>query len=580
MNVFNVIKERIPILDVISQHLTLKKIGGYWKGQCPFHSEKTASFTVSPHREIFYCFGCQAGGDVISFIAKIENCTPIEAAKQLADRYNIELPEMITSEITATIDEKKNYFMICKAVAQWAHKQLFKSPFALSYLEQRGLSPKSIEAFSIGYFPEGSKAVKELTRDLSEHNFLLKDLIHAGIINEGKTAYSPFEGRIIFPIKDHLGNFCGFGGRVLKNDDTRSKYYNSKEGSFFQKGHLLFGFDSAKKTMQLAGSVFLVEGYTDCIAMTQNGYTNTVATLGTACTPEHLKALSHHVHTVYLLYDGDTAGHKATLRVAQMCWQANLEVKVVFLPDGQDPASFFEHEKTLDPFIAQAQEILHYLLSSLSAGNETQPLTVRLQATRTFLEVIKKLEDPLKREILLQRAASAFNLPLSSLKQEILRSPVPVVAPAIKKVEPVNELEEISSLEKNFLYAILSKIELLERKQVLDLLDYLPEPFKMLIKKLKDEFQVQSIYSFDIFFSSLKEQEKAIINQIIFTQDEEVYDIEQIMLLLEKKYWKEIVNATKQKLTQAQAENDPTRVRTIVESFLELKKRLLHKGLI
>ena len=580
MSVFNIIKERVPILEVISSHLTLKKIGGYWKGQCPFHSEKTASFTVSPHREIFYCFGCQAGGDVISFIAKIENCSPIEAAKQLADRYNIELPEMLTSEISSTLDEKKKHFLLCHIVAQWAHKELLKNNQAQTYLEKRGLSQKSIEAFIIGYFPEGAKAVKDLMRVASEQNFLLKDLIQAGIINEGKTLYSPFEGRIIFPIKDHLGHFCGFGGRILKHDDPRSKYYNSKESSFFQKGHLLFGFDTAKKSMQLSGSVFLVEGYTDCIAMTQHGYANTVATLGTACTPEHLKALSHHVHTIYLLYDGDTAGHKATLRVAQMCWQANLDVKVIFLPDAQDPASFFEKEKTLDPLIAQAQEILHYLLSSLSAGNESQPLTVRLQATRTFLEVIKKLEDPLKREILLQRAATAFNLPLSSLKQEIARSTGPTPPAAVKTFEPVKELEEISSLEKNFLYAILNKIELLERKQVLDLLDYLPEPFKTLIKKLKDEFQQQSAYSFDIFFSSLKEQEKAIINQIIFTQDEEVYDIEQIMLLLEKKYWKEIVNTTKQKLTQAQAENDPTRVRTIVESFLELKKRLLHKGLI
>lgn len=579
MNLFNVIKERVPILDVINEHTILKKIGGYWKGQCPFHSERTASFTVSPHREMFYCFGCQAGGDVISFLSKIENCTQIEAAKQLAERYGIELPETFTHQ-TITLDEKKRHFTLCELVANWGHAQLLKTAHALSYLQQRTISQKSIESFKLGYFPEGEKGIKDLMREAAQQNFLLEDLFQAGIINEGKTSYSPFEGRILFPIKDHIGHYCGFGGRIFKPGDQRSKYYNSKENSFFQKGSLLFGFDNAKKEMQKINSAFLVEGYTDCIALVQHSYPNTIATLGTACTPEHLKALSHQIHTLYVLYDNDDAGHKATLRLAQLCWQFDLEIKVVVLPEAKDPAAFFETNKDLTPFIEKAPDVLEFFLTSLGQEYATKPLTLKLQATRSFLEIIKKLNDPLKKEILLQRASITFSLPLGSLRQE-LTSFTPENFEKNQKIEQKSVLTELSSLEKNFISAIFNNIVLLEKPQVKDLLDYLPEPFYTIMKKIPQlEAGAEIERNFITFFDILEEQEKMLVNQLLFTQEEESYDIEQLLLLLEKKYWKKIVSFTKIKLSQAQEENDPERIRMIVGSFLELKKRLLHKGLI
>jgi DNA primase len=579
MNVFNLIKERVPILDVINEHTVLKKIGHYWKGQCPFHSERTASFTVSPHRQMFYCFGCQAGGDVISFLSKIENCTQIEAAKQLAERYGIELPDTFTHE-TITLDEKKRYFALCELFAQWSHTQLLKSPHALSYLHERNISKKSIEAFKLGYFPEGEKVLKDLIKEAAHHNFLLEDLFQAGIINEGKNAYSPFEGRILFPIKDHIGHYCGFGGRIFKPTDQRSKYYNSKENSFFQKGTLLFGFDSAKKEMQKTNSAFLVEGYTDCIALVQHGYPNTVATLGTACTPEHLKALSHQIHTLYVLYDNDDAGHKATLRLAQLCWQFNLEIKVIVLPESKDPAAFFETHTDLTPFIEKATDVLDFFLVSLGKEYASKPLTLKLQATRSFLEIIKKLDDPLKKEILLQRASTTFSLPLGSLRQELSSFST---SPLEKEPqhEPKTVLPELSSLEKNFISAILNDSMLLENPRVKDLVEYLPEPFCTIMEKIPQfEATSEKEQRFASFFDALNEQERMLLNQLLFTQEEESYDLEQLFLLLEKKYWKKIVSFTKIKLSQAQEENDSERIRALVESFLELKKRLLHKGLI
>ena len=303
MNLFSYIKSQLSILDVISHYAKLKKAGSYWKGPCPFHHEKTGSFTVSPHKEIFYCFGCHVGGDVISFIAKVEQCTQLEAAQHLLEQHQLKLPENLSSELSKTSpDEKKRYFFICQTVANWCHENLKKNISVQSYLKKRNFDKKVIVDFTLGYFPGGLASIQSFINHMHKKNILLQELFDANIIIKGqKINYSPYENRIIFPIKDHLGRFCGFGGRVFKENDERAKYYNSRENSFFNKGSLLFGFNKAKKYIQKEEKAFLVEGYTDCIAMVQHGYTNTVATLGTSCTKEHLKSIARHANYVYVL---------------------------------------------------------------------------------------------------------------------------------------------------------------------------------------------------------------------------------------------------------------------------------------
>ncbi len=271
MDIFSFIKSNVNILDVTKQYANLKKTGLYWKGHCPFHHEKTASFTVSPHRDIFYCFGCSSGGDVITFMSKVEQCSAIDAVKLLADRYNIDLPEDSHIPSIGSADEKDRYFQLCALVNKWCCEQLQKSPLAKEYLDSRTITHESITYFGIGFFPSGLSSVQSLIRYAQKNNVLADDLLKANILGQAKRVlYSPFEGRIIFPIKDHLGRFCGFGGRVFKPEDNRAKYYNSKENTYFTKGQLLFGFDLAKQSIQKSESVFLVEGYTDCIAMYQH----------------------------------------------------------------------------------------------------------------------------------------------------------------------------------------------------------------------------------------------------------------------------------------------------------------------
>ncbi len=583
-NLFNFIKQRVSILQVINEYVVLKKAGYYWKGCCPFHDEKTASFTVSPHKEIFYCFGCHAGGDVISFITKVENCQPIDAVKQLADRYNINLPETVISpEFYEKADDKKRYFQLCQIVSQWTEKQLEKYPSVISYLEKRGFTQESIKAFQVGYFPSGAKNFKTLTQELTENNFLIKDLLDVHLIEEGKgTFYSPFEDRVIFPIKDHLGRFCGFGGRIFKPDDQRSKYYNSRENNYFQKGSILFGFDKAKKTIQKSGQAFLVEGYTDCIAMVQHGYTNTVATLGTACTLEHLKLLAYHAQTVFLVYDADTAGHNAMLRLAELCWQVNLDLKTIFLPEGDDPASFLESSGDFNQLREQAQDILSFFLINVGKEFSNQSLQEKLTGMRKILAVLKNLDDPLKQDILLQKAAAIFDIPFDSLKNELKRTKTQQTLEPDLKTEIKPALAEISAIEKKFICAILNNRELLLKKEVARLVEYIAPDLQVIIDKLKAIEVITEKDGFLLFFDSLEYHEKQLVNNILLSNDDQAdeQELESILLLLEKKYWKKIVGDTKLQIARAQQEDNAEKVNDIVVSFLTLKKKLLRRGLI
>ena len=260
MSLFAYIKQHVPIMDEVGRYVQLKQAGTYYKGPCPFHRETDASFTVSPEKQIFYCFGCHVSGDVISFVAKAENLSPIEAVQHLIEAHQLTIPDSVAQQAahaTKQADEKANYFSLCRVVAQWAHEQLMRSQHARDYVASRNISQETIEHFGVGYIPGGAKALTQLVKVCTDHNILAKDLIAAGVLFESRTALrSPFEERIVFPITDALGRHCGFGGRVFVANDERAKYYNSKESAFFVKGSLLFGYALAKKKFKSTSRYF------------------------------------------------------------------------------------------------------------------------------------------------------------------------------------------------------------------------------------------------------------------------------------------------------------------------------------
>jgi len=582
MNLFNFIKANISILDVVSEYATLKKAGLYWKGQCPFHNEKTASFTVSPHKEIFYCFGCHVGGDVISFIEKVENCSPIEAANHLIDRYKLNPPadlKLVSSE-TST-QERERYHELCKLVSLWCNENLLKSPSLGSYLQKRGFTKDSITYFSLGYFPGGIAAIKNLITAMTKHSFLPNDLLEANILSEGKTIlYSPFEDRLIFPIKDHLGRFCGFGGRVFKPNDERPKYYNSRENDFFQKGTILFGLDSAKKSIQEAESAFLVEGYTDCMAMVQHGWTNTVATLGTACTIEHLKLLSRYAKSLYVLYDADKAGHQAMLRLTQLCWQVSLEPKVICLPPKEDPASFLTSGNDLKPLIKQAKDIFIFFIDSLGSEFASKQLGDKIALIRKLIDIVHNIEDPLKRDILLQKASKVLDVPLETMQNELNRSLDRKTNHATSEEDYEHEQAvppTFQRLEKKIFCAIINNMQLFNNNNEKYLLEYLPSPLRDILKKLKLEKDADAGIDFIQFFDKLHDKEKLYVSSLLLENEEETQPstFEQLLLQLHKKNWKVIVHDVKTQLAQAKNEGDTEKIEKILHDFQVLKQTIV-----
>lgn len=580
MNLFSFIKERISILDLISEYVTLKRAGGYYKGTCLFHHEKTASFTVSPDKQIFYCFGCHISGDVISFIAKVENCSQKDAAKLLAEKYQLELPTSLSADpVEKSTESKNHYFAICKAVAQWCHENLLKNHSAQSYFRQRSFEHNDFTYFTLGYFPSGNATINDLLYTMKRQSILAKDLIDAHILMEGRTTlYSPFEERLIFPIKDSLGRFCGFGGRTFKEHDTRSKYYNSRENEYFVKGSLLFNMDRAKKSIQETNTIFLVEGYTDCMAMVQHGYPNTVATLGTACTTEHLKQLARYAEHIFVVYDNDNAGKTAILRLTELCWSVNLELKVIILPSQEDPASFLlTNNNAFNALILNSQDIFHFFLNTISHNFIDKSLSQKIQTTRSFLTIIANIGDPLKKDILLQKASKTFDIPFESLKQEL--ECIPGKTPSSDQSQEIiikNESESVPMLEKRIFCAIMNNMEFFNGESRLQLIKYLPAPLGGILEQLKKIKEMAQTISFGSFFDTLSERDKQYISRLLLEEYEMIDSVtfDKLLEQLQKKQWKTIVRDIKIQLTQAKEEGNTEKIALLLQDFVELQNKL------
>jgi len=590
MSIFSFTKSKISIFDLVSEYVQLKKIGGYWKGSCPFHTETDASFTVSPDRGIFYCFGCHEGGDAIAFISKIENMTPIESAYHLVDKYSLELPEEEKKDFKGKerVADKDRFFYLCESVANWAHEQLTLSRQASLYLEKRKIQKKEIERFSIGYFSGGSRSLNRLIKELSKKNILLKDLVEAGIVGQGRSAiYSSFEERILFPIKDALGRCCGFGGRVFKENDERAKYYNSKESAWFLKGQLLFGIDLAKKEMQSKEHAFLVEGYTDCVAMVGAGYKNTVATLGTACTIDHLKILSRYIKKLYVLYDGDSAGQKAILRLTKLCWDANLDLQIIQLSAKEDPASFINGGGDLSKLIEQSVDIFTFFVHSLGSSFWGKSLSEKMRLCEKIIEVIYKIEDDLKKSLLLQQASNVMQIPLESLIAMLSKKVGGESRGFEKNSEEIsvnkNEMV-VSPIEAKIVSFVVNSCS---RGVPLSVDDHLRPYFgsvaKAVLEKVDLFMQSSESRTVDAFLDFLEDDEmRAWILKESFLVDGESTDavFETLLFRFQKNNWKKIVQGMKSRIFEAKRENNGEALRGLLDSFLKLQQDMRERGLV
>ena len=381
------ILDTADIVDVVSDFVSLRRSGANFKGLCPFHDEKTPSFMVSPAKQICHCFGCGKGGSPVNFVMEHEQMSYVEALRYLAKKYNIEIHEKeLTSEEKAAQTEREAMLVVNEFAAQWFEDQLFGTQegkdIGLSYFYERGFNDATIKKFHLGYSPQDSKA---LYTAATGKGYNKQNLFNVGLCIDDRRGggFDRFHGRVMFPVMNIAGKIIAFGGRTLKKTKDIAKYFNSPESAVYVKNRELYGLFQSKRAIVKEDKCYLVEGYTDVISLHQAGVENVVASSGTSLTEGQIRAIHRFTTNVTVLYDGDSAGIKASLRGIDMLLAEGLNIKVLLLPDGEDPDSFARSHS--------ASELKQYI-----ADNETDFISFK---TKILLEGTER--DPIKRAALI-----------------------------------------------------------------------------------------------------------------------------------------------------------------------------------
>ncbi|MGN1031777.1 MAG: DNA primase, partial [Butyricicoccaceae bacterium] len=387
---------RCDIVDIVSRYVALKKSGSNYFGLCPFHNEKTASFSVAPDKQIFHCFGCGAGGGAISFIMKIEGLEFPDAVRHLAKQYGMEVPETGVSR-----EERKNrdrLLELMKDAGRFYYAQLHQpqNAAALQYFVRRGLSGKTMNRFGLGYAPDSFHALMDA---MQAKGYTKAELDAAGLISRSKqgTYYDKFRNRVMFPIIDIRGDVIAFGGRVM--DDSKPKYLNSPETYIFSKSRNLFAMNLAKKTKH--DYFLLAEGYMDVIALHQAGFDSAVASLGTALTEEQARLLSRYTEQVVICYDADSAGQKAAQRAIDILNRAGLRVKVLRIPGAKDPDEFIKAKgaEAFRKLIERSENHIEYRLQRIRDQYDLTEDEQRIAYLNEAAELLAELDNEVQREV-------------------------------------------------------------------------------------------------------------------------------------------------------------------------------------
>jgi DNA primase len=434
MSAVDDVKARLDIVEVVGTYVSLQKAGRSFKAPCPFHNEKTPSFYVHPDRQSWHCFGaCSTGGDVISFVARKENLDFMGALRLLAERAGVELQSdgPRRQEIKSLQDANE-------AAALFYHGLLQNSDRANAYIKERGLDPKTVGDFQLGYAPPGWNTLRD---HLTSRGYAESLLVEAGLLIEGdRGPYDRFRDRLIFPIRDDRGRVVGLGGRVLPGGEAESqpgaKYVNTPQTPVFDKGSLLYGLDRAKDAIRAAGAAVIVEGYMDVIAAHQFGHRNVVASMGTALTERQAALLQRFAERVVLAMDADEAGSAANLRAIQVVAAAerptrvagrarNLDIRVVALPRGKDPDELIRSSEpdTWPNAVDSARPVVDHLIAIVGAGLDLSQPRDRSQLVAEVLPAIADVTDPVLRAHYLQRLSRLARVSEDELRREVRRRP-------------------------------------------------------------------------------------------------------------------------------------------------------------
>lgn len=590
------VREKIDLVQLISEYTPLTQIGRNFKGVCPFHQEKTPSFFVRPERGLWYCFGCQRGGDVFTFLMEKENLSFGEALEVLAKRAGVTLSRKQDKHIT---EKKERVYTILSRASDYFHSLLIHPQHgrqAQDYLSTRGISEPLIETFSIGYSPD---SWDQTLTYLKQQQFSEEDIIAAGlaITSEKGRIYDRFRGRIMFPIWDHLGRIVGFSGRVLAGDQT-AKYINSPETMVFKKGHVLYGYHLAQDAAQKAGYIILVEGNLDVVSVVGAGITHVVAPLGTGLTHEQIKLLKRISSRILLVYDNDEAGRHATHRAILEATHDGFEVKVATLSTSKDPDEAVRQNKAqFIKDLKNAVSAFQYLVSDAKRQSDSANAFGKKKIAEALFTFIHRTPDEIVRESYLDQLGRELDIPQQAIRKDYEswrkehqdggRSPMESDAKklSVERIEKKGKQELIEDYFISLLFNLPQQLLVDKRfQEIVDSLDsslFTQDFFIGLIKTIKTAFQEKS--GLTAVIQSLSEEEQKRLDLLLLKDFGSIVDnveaalkeVKRVLRLLSEAFYRgEIKELTKQKgledKSEAQKQEINDKIKEITEKFRAL----------
>jgi DNA primase len=520
-NTIQQILGRLDIIDVIGGFVKLKKRGTNYLGLCPFHNEKTPSFTVSPTKEIYKCFGCGRSGNAISFLMEHEKYSYVEALRWLANKYGIEIEESFTSdEERQQLQAADSLYIINSFAQQFFSKMLFETEegkdIGLSYLKERGFRDEIIKKFQLGYSPEQKDA---FTKEALAKQFSQEMLLKTGlVVLRNEQIMDNYRGRVIFPVHNHSGKVLGFGARILKSNDKAPKYINTPENEIYVKSKILYGSYFARQAIDKADECLLVEGYTDVISLHQAGIENVVASGGTSLTQDQLRLIKKYSSNLTIIYDGDPAGVKAALRGLDMALEEGLNVKLVLIPDNEDPDSYVNKvgASAFKEFIQKNKRdfILFQLDVALKdAGKDSNKKAEVVNQIAETISKINKAEDFTKQQDYIKQCSEILKIDESGLHALVNK----FIRNRVSTLEKKLPFEEAKLHEENAKQAAAT--------------DYEDATFNLLFK---DELQEREVARVLLEHGTKKWSGQKLIADYVFSEmmDESLFDNSDVLKLI------------------------------------------------
>ena len=579
------IRSRNDIVSTISQYMTLKRKGRNYFGLCPFHNEKSPSFSVSPDKQIFHCFGCGVGGDVINFVKKIENVGFLDSVRLLAEKSGIQLPNDISKAEEENIKLKNRVYKINELAAKFYHENLYKptSKIAQDYIKKRKLNNATLKSFLMGY---ASNSSNELLRYLKEQGFTEEELLASCLIGKSDRGYyDKFRNRLMIPIRDERGRFIAFGGRVL--DDSKPKYINSPENIVYSKGRNLFGLNVAREGVHgPLKRLLIVEGYMDAISLYQRGITNVVASLGTALTDSQGRLLRRNTEQVILGYDADGAGQQAIIRGMEILKSMDIDIRILQISGAKDPDEYvlkFGAEKMVKA-MDEAISAIEFKIKVLRANLDLNNVNDKVKFLTEIAKILSNVDNNIEREVYIDRISKVYEISKNAIVSEVDKL-------LYRSLAGVTKFEKSNIVLKD---TQDSKIDVSTRKRegmvVYLLVDYTKVAFDKiknvvdldLIKSEKNKKIIGILYE-RINLNNLPEniislfEDEDDINYVsgILSYDFEISDVNKAIEDIEKAYYKEKLISLRNELILKLENNNDAEEADIKEIENELTNVIL-----